>query len=144
MVSVASLASVRLTGAAPPSAGTAKMSRLVDSGSIRPASRSAKNNVLPSALQAISSAPPKGLDGLSPTSAPMTDTALPPDSGITKICERWPSDRSEEHTSELQSLMHISYAVFCLKKKTNTTPRLTYNIQLKERTTKRRNVTTTE
>src|SRR3546814_7861719 len=27
------------------------------------------------------------------------------------------SDRSEEHTSELQSLMRISYAVFCLKKK---------------------------
>src|SRR3546814_8612294 len=27
--------------------------------------------------------------------------------------------RSEEHTSELQSLMHISYAVFCLKKKQN-------------------------
>src|SRR3546814_3842877 len=35
--------------------------------------------------------------------------------------------RSEEHTSELQSLMRISYAVFCLKKKTNThtTHRLT-------------------
>src|SRR3546814_4740029 len=31
------------------------------------------------------------------------------------------NDRSEEHTSELQSLMRISYAVFCLKKKrTNT------------------------
>src|SRR3546814_2844445 len=30
-------------------------------------------------------------------------------------------DRSEEHTSELQSLMRISYAVFCLKKKKNTT-----------------------
>src|SRR3546814_6128866 len=29
-----------------------------------------------------------------------------------------PPDRSEEHTSELQSLMRISYAVFCLKKKT--------------------------
>src|SRR3546814_2071651 len=28
--------------------------------------------------------------------------------------------RSEEHTSELQSLMRISYAVFCLKKKINT------------------------
>src|SRR3546814_5322454 len=28
-------------------------------------------------------------------------------------------DRSEEHTSELQSLMRISYAVFCLKKKNN-------------------------
>src|SRR3546814_10207947 len=29
-------------------------------------------------------------------------------------------DRSEEHTSELQSLMRISYAVFCLKKNINT------------------------
>src|SRR3546814_3239343 len=36
--------------------------------------------------------------------------------------------RSEEHTSELQSLMRISYAVFCLKKKINNdTKRLTYN-----------------
>src|SRR3546814_4208959 len=33
--------------------------------------------------------------------------------------------RSEEHTSELQSLMRISYAVFCLKKKSrNNTPQL--------------------
>src|SRR3546814_9814499 len=32
------------------------------------------------------------------------------------------SGRSEEHTSELQSLMRISYAVFCLKKKNKTTP----------------------
>src|SRR3546814_3459793 len=31
-----------------------------------------------------------------------------------------PLHRSEEHTSELQSLMRISYAVFCLKKKKNT------------------------
>src|SRR3546814_3189271 len=30
---------------------------------------------------------------------------------------RWVAGRSEEHTSELQSLMRISYAVFCLKKK---------------------------
>src|SRR3546814_7122506 len=30
---------------------------------------------------------------------------------------RWTGERSEEHTSELQSLMRISYAVFCLKKK---------------------------
>src|SRR3546814_7534663 len=41
--------------------------------------------------------------------------------------------RSEEHTSELQSLMRISYAVFCLKKKTqkkiehNSTTELRYN-----------------
>src|SRR3546814_7396003 len=32
----------------------------------------------------------------------------------------WRSSRSEEHTSELQSLMRISYAVFCLKKKKKT------------------------
>src|SRR3546814_2603734 len=31
-----------------------------------------------------------------------------------------PFERSEEHTSELQSLMRISYAVFCLKKKNDT------------------------
>src|SRR3546814_5531676 len=31
-----------------------------------------------------------------------------------------PRHRSEEHTSELQSLMRISYAVFCLKQKKNT------------------------
>src|SRR3546814_1900188 len=35
--------------------------------------------------------------------------------------------RSEEHTSELQSLMRISYAVFCLKKKTQT--KYTHNQQ---------------
>src|SRR3546814_8702272 len=37
------------------------------------------------------------------------------------------SDRSEEHTSELQSLMRISYAVFCLKKK--ITKRREHHIQ---------------
>src|SRR3546814_10061324 len=35
--------------------------------------------------------------------------------------------RSEEHTSELQSLMRISYAVFCLKTKKNTKQRPTAN-----------------
>src|SRR3546814_4736361 len=35
------------------------------------------------------------------------------------------SNRSEEHTSELQSLMRISYAVFCLKKKKKTTKKAT-------------------
>src|SRR3546814_2553594 len=43
---------------------------------------------------------------------------------------QWP--RSEEHTSELQSLMRISYAVFCLKKKKlnhhNFITNITYNI----------------
>src|SRR3546814_4971515 len=35
---------------------------------------------------------------------------------------RW-ATRSEEHTSELQSLMRISYAVFCLKTKNNNPPK---------------------
>src|SRR3546814_1920847 len=39
-----------------------------------------------------------------------------PQVGVTS-----PTCRSEEHTSELQSLMRISYAVFCLKKKIKTT-----------------------
>src|SRR3546814_5582921 len=49
--------------------------------------------------------------------------------GISHLLDRWPrtlsgGERSEEHTSELQSLMRISYAVFCLKKKQtdSTTP----------------------
>src|SRR3546814_9441947 len=36
--------------------------------------------------------------------------------------------RSEEHTSELQSLMHISYAVFCLKKKKKINEKDRHNI----------------
>src|SRR3546814_1730296 len=45
-------------------------------------------------------------------------------------------DRSEEHTSELQSLMRISYAVFCLKKKTTSThTEQTSNRTIKDYTT---------
>src|SRR3546814_8131132 len=42
------------------------------------------------------------------------------ESGLINPLGRW-AMRSEEHTSELQSLMRISYAVFCLKKKTHNT-----------------------
>src|SRR3546814_1664734 len=71
-----------------------------------------------------------------PTLAPMTKAAFSEeltertfryfwDTTDTEKClapDRWPSNpfRSEEHTSELQSLMRISYAVFCLKKKKHT------------------------
>src|SRR3546814_10393495 len=55
-----------------------------------------------------------------------TTGRLPPSPvpvGPPRIAGRGPlflgSKRSEEHTSELQSLMRISYAVFCLKKKNN-------------------------
>src|SRR3546814_9236204 len=50
-----------------------------------------------------------------PTSAPAANAAH-----ITGASDSTRS-RSEEHTSELQSLMRISYAVFCLTKKHNTT-----------------------
>src|SRR3546814_3221383 len=40
-----------------------------------------------------------------------------------KNTEDLSNGRSEEHTSELQSLMRISYAVFCLKKKTTNIPK---------------------
>src|SRR3546814_1618343 len=48
--------------------------------------------------------------------------ALPPRRHSLLFSATMPAEvaRSEEHTSELQSLMRISYAVFCLKKKKNT------------------------
>src|SRR3546814_5631157 len=73
---------------------------------------------------------------------PLTENARPP--GVSRIARRpkgfrveiesqhygaacaiRPFDRSEEHTSELQSLMRISYAVFCLKKKNYYNNKLT-------------------
>src|SRR3546814_2013922 len=50
-------------------------------------------------------------------------TALEQAAGGTATSAR----RSEEHTSELQSLMRISYAVFCLKKKKKTKQTTTHN-----------------
>src|SRR3546814_4899307 len=43
--------------------------------------------------------------------------------GVSKLRAEEDVARSEEHTSELQSLMRISYAVFCWKKKKKTTNR---------------------
>src|SRR3546814_18133377 len=41
--------------------------------------------------------------------------------GVERVVAAGQLQRSEEHTSELQSLMRISYAVFCLKKKKSNT-----------------------
>src|SRR3546814_1531606 len=43
------------------------------------------------------------------------------------------ANRSEEHTSEVQSLMRISYAVFCLKKKIHKTQKILTTITTKTR-----------
>src|SRR3546814_5906777 len=50
--------------------------------------------------------------------------------------------RSEEHTSELQSLMRISYAVFCLKKKNKTTTKTNYTSYLNNTTSTKRKIYT--
>src|SRR3546814_8928355 len=52
--------------------------------------------------------------------------ALQPDRRPLGALQPVAGSRSEEHTSELQSLMRISYAVFCLKKKTTKTHINTY------------------
>src|SRR3546814_6087436 len=54
-----------------------------------------------------------------PSLAPLSAFAGMPVAGAAQV--NVDATRSEEHTSELQSLMRISYAVFCLKKKTQTT-----------------------
>src|SRR3546814_9953460 len=53
-----------------------------------------------------------------------TDEAM---EGRNAFIEKRRPDRSEEHTSELQSLMRISYAVFCLKKKNKHKPQKQQN-----------------
>src|SRR3546814_6260092 len=62
-------------------------------------------------------------DGLASAFNPAGIAALEDrlDLGATGFFPRRSADRSEEHTSELQSLMRISYAVFCLKKKKTLT-----------------------
>src|SRR3546814_7494715 len=53
--------------------------------------------------------------------------AVPDQEGMHDVAEERGQLRSEEHTSELQSLMRISYAVFCLKKKKKTNKSRTYD-----------------
>src|SRR3546814_4363599 len=57
--------------------------------------------------------------GLQPVPDATAHVAAPPSLVADTLLAEL-SLRSEEHTSELQSLMRISYAVFCLKKKTHT------------------------
>src|SRR3546814_6666934 len=64
------------------------------------------------------------MGGYEPNPIPWALDGIPEGFHFTLLESNWdhfePLMRSEEHTSELQSLMRISYAVFCLKKKTKT------------------------
>src|SRR3546814_5266554 len=67
---------------------------------------------------------------LSLLDVPMKATAAMITTAISATMSAY-STRSEEHTSELQSLMRMSYAVFCLKKKKNNkTKKITKHIYL--------------
>src|SRR3546814_7289783 len=75
--------------------------------------------------QQASEAMDKGLEDLASTTRPLDDTLPYLEDNLDELLKSLAGEhvelsslRSEEHTSELQSLMRISYAVFCLKKKT--------------------------
>src|SRR3546814_4072549 len=78
--------------------------------------RAGTGGVSPSAIRNTESGP-----GLSASSDRIGDPCARKDEMSAYFCSRTAADgksgRSEEHTSELQSLMRISYAVFCLKTK---------------------------
>src|SRR3546814_3842004 len=68
------------------------------------------------------------LDGLEAMARPENQARIPKAMPVLVIAGSLDPVRSEEHTSELQSLMRISYAVFCLKKKNNRTSTLSCHI----------------
>src|SRR3546814_9079587 len=75
-----------------------------------------------------------GCSDCASTDATRANTSPPskPSATMRSVSSGWPlvRVRSEEHTSELQSLMRISYAVFCLKKKNNTIRKNQHNTRL--------------
>src|SRR3546814_6934573 len=86
------------------------------SPTVRAGSRSVTPATLASALTRRTAADCLGSLN-SPTDAVPSDAFIRPVSASSRLVRPDPDGRSEEHTSELQSLMRISYAVFCLKKK---------------------------
>src|SRR3546814_1241326 len=72
------------------------------------------------------------LDSASSSTAISPKTPTPP-SSRSNSWRHSPNSRSEEHTSELQSLMRISYAVFCLKKNNNNHTQNTPKVNTKQR-----------
>src|SRR3546814_9512455 len=82
----------------------------------------------PSTANTPSALAPNFCGVIGPTGASSYQTTVSPSASVTENLPSWagpaptflytaPPPRSEEHTTELQSLMRISYAVFCLKKK---------------------------
>src|SRR3546814_2217224 len=80
--------------------------------------------MVPLALPVAMVPSPDGLERVT-VKLSLASKTLSPFTRTVRVLDVWPAAkltvpaRSEEHTSELQSLMSISYAVFCLKKKNN-------------------------
>src|SRR3546814_9984212 len=85
--------------------------------------RSAPDNRWPSSVDVTPVTPEARVDGLRVTMVGHA-TLLVQIAGLNILTD--PVWRSEEHTSELQSLMRISYAVFCLKKQNENQLRTAY------------------
>src|SRR3546814_1527619 len=73
--------------------------------------------------RAFQNTPKWTLSGTLGAHIPVGDGAVDASTSLSyrSLTHQFEVPRSEEHTSELQSLMRISYAVFCLKKKNNKT-----------------------
>src|SRR3546814_9212376 len=83
-----------------------------------------RRNIVPSWVQRSGVLPTKvrwSVRTMSPRSPIAVKVCSAPGRKAQRAPRAFSANRSEEHTSELQSLMRISYAVFCLKKKNNTT-----------------------
>src|SRR3546814_8480748 len=102
------------------------------SGFSRRSSLKARESIQVSALPPVSSSSTRR-----PRSQALRGSERPADLGTLALLTGWAKTqtRSEEHTSELQSLMRISYAIFCLKKKKNKSSKKTNVIT--RRTSKR-------
>src|SRR3546814_10111364 len=91
---------------------------------IRPPPRSTRTDTLfpyTTLFRSFSSGPQTRNPARPPGFSTRRTSASAAGTSLTNISpKRQVTRRSEEHTSELQSLMRISYAVFCLKKKKNT------------------------
>src|SRR3546814_3396626 len=66
--------------------------------------------------------PVKATEKVAKAPKPVAPNPIAPVAAPRAAAPAFSRPRSEEHTSELQSLMRISYAVFCLKKKTTQAP----------------------
>src|SRR3546814_8415988 len=112
---------------------TASTMTLMPDDTTLPSTRSARKLVLFHSANGTST---------KPANAVSLNSRIVMKSWMARMKKASTTSRSEEHTSELQSLMRISYAVFCLKKETKKTRKITqqYHKQTEENNTKQRTV----